>query len=50
MLKQAFRFDTAANVRNQVKNVMATIVSRGGLSIWKDLLPFLSENFNSEDH
>ena len=28
---------------------MATIVSRGGLNIWRDLLPFLIDNFKSGD-
>ena len=28
---------------------MATIVSRGGLNIWKDLLPYLADNTKAKD-
>ena len=28
---------------------MATIVSRGGLNIWKDLLPYLADNTRTTD-
>jgi hypothetical protein len=26
---------------------MATIVARGGLNLWRDLLPYLTDNFKS---
>jgi hypothetical protein len=49
LLKKAFQEDSNLQVRNQVKNVMATIVARGGLNIWKDLLPYLADNLKCTD-
>ena len=49
LLKNAFEQDSSQIVRKAIKSVMSTIMNRGGISVWRDLLYYLTDNLKSSD-